>query len=343
MRERSAPLAYITALLGSRERSGVRALFAFVSICKDAIDLAGSRTEAQASVALLTRLLEEGVIQRYADDHSIVDEVIDAVPDFALAWEAWSYLEEDFEIPRAYAIEFARGLKQDADGYRPETVEDLLRYVYRTGGVLGLIACHLFSVAESVQQSAVDAASAARLISLADNVYQDFTLGRCFVPLAWMSYATNQTFAPTWAAEASRRFRKLAAALESASNAGLATLPLRNRAAIAVLFVLHRESRTRITLKVDRVADVVIRHSAGALWKALVPAVRLVARRARLFGYALADAVEQRSIKPIFSLNRKSSAADVADAPVEIRTLPVRDAATALRNQNLLIGREASH
>ncbi|CAN5439061.1 hypothetical protein BH10BDE1_BH10BDE1_05880 [soil metagenome] len=340
MQERSASTAYFSALLAARERSGVRALFAFVIICRDSIDRAGSRTEAQASVARLTRLFEFGVVQRYAKEHSVVDEVIDAVPDFGLAWEAWSFLEEDFEIPRAYAIDFIRGLKQDADGYRPETVEDLLRYVYRTGGVLGLMACHIFSTQESFQQSAVDAAGAARLTTLADNVYKDFTLGRCFVPIAWMSYAATQTFSPTWSFEAARRFRQLAKVLDVSSRAGLSRLPIRNRAAIAIAAVWHRESRASLLRKFDRMADELIRHGADALWTSLVPKLRRIQARARQIGFATAEAVEKRSANGFFENAFRDLGQIESPGVRRPTTLPVRDLATTLRNQNFLVGRD---
>lgn len=344
LRERSPSTAYVTALLGARERSGSRALFAFFSICRDAIDYAGSRSEAQTSVALLARLFDEGVVQRFANDHSIVDEVIDTIPDFGLAWEAWSFLEEDFEIPRVYAIEFIRGLKQDADGYRPETVEELLRYVYRTGGVLGLMACHVFETDESAQQAAVDAAGAARLSMLADNIYKDFTLGRCFVPIEWMSYAATQTFAPTWSGEASARFRQLSTILEVSSRRGLATLPIRSRLAIAVVAGLHRESRSPWTRKIDRTADEIIRHSAGAFWSTLVPILRDYQQLARELTFRIADAIEARSLRPLFEASIAST--QKLEMPVTANAtaankLPVRDLATALRNQNVLVGRDS--
>jgi 15-cis-phytoene synthase len=344
MRERSPSAAYITALLAPRERSGTRALFSFVSICRDAIDFAGSRSEAQTAIALLTRLFSEGVVQRFANEHSVVDEVIDAVPDFGLAWEAWSFLEEDFEIPRSYAIEFICGLKQDADGYRPETVEDLLRYVYRTGGVLGLMACHIFAAPATIQQAAVDAGSAARLTMIADNIYKDFTLGRCFVPLQWMNYSATQTFAPSWAGEASKRFRLVAEILETSSRSGLAKLPFRNRAAIAAMGVLQRESRSTALRKIDRTADVLIRHAADASWSTILPRLRRVRLASRRVVFAVVDAFDKRSLTPILEMDTtEMSKSEInGQTPFARNALPVRDLATALRNQNILIDRVAS-
>lgn len=342
MRERSPSTAYVTALLNSRERSGVRALFAFITICRDAVDRAGSRTEAQQSVALLLRLFSEGVVHRIATDYSVVNEVIDAVPDFGLAWEAWSYLEEDFEIPRTYAIEFVRGLKQDADGYRPKSLEDLLSYAYRTGGVLGLAACHIFSAGESVQQSAVDAASAARLSMLANNIYKDFTLGRCFVPLDWMGDAVTHTFASTWAGEATVRFQQTSSILASSSRPGLAGISFRNRAAISVCAIIQRESHSNLMRKTDRIADELIRQSATAIWSTLGPLLRRTKEQFRNLTVRIAEAIEQRNLKPVIEALVGDPNQVAPTDRVQLRTprLPERDLATALRNQNILMGRD---
>jgi len=167
-------------------------------------------------------------------------------------------------------------------------------------------------------------------------------LGRCSVPLAWMSYARTQTFAPTWSSEASERFRRLAKVLEASSRRGLAALPYRNRVAIAVVEVLHRESRSRLARKVDRVADTLIRHSAGAFWATLVPMLRNLQRRVLKLFFRFVDAAQQRSLKPLF----ESSHADASISPIEVKasqrpkSLPVRELETALRNQSVLMGRE---
>lgn len=301
--QRAPSVAFAISFLSQRERAGARALFAFIQISRDAVNLAHSRHEAQSSVAMLARLFELGVVERFASDHSIVDTITESVPDFGLAWEAWSFLEEDFEVPRAYANEFIRGLKQEADGYRPESVEDLLRYTYRSGGVVGVIACHVLGLDQPSQQPAVDLASSARLYALADNVYRDFTLGRNFAPLEWVSYATAQTFRSSWATLSSHKFKHLAAALEAHARPRLSRLANRQRLAVSIGLALNREARSSIFRKIDHALDEVIRLCADLLW--------------RLF----------RSTPERRGLNVRHE-------------LPVRDVSAVLRNQKVVAARD---
>ena len=317
MRKNSRALYFATQNLPVHQRDGLRALFTFFQISRHSVDQAQSKLEAQSSVGKLARLFETGIASRYETNQPIVDQIIDDVPDFGLAWEAWCSLEEEFGVPRVYAIEFVRGLQLDADGYRPDTTEDLLRYVYRTGGVLGLIACHILATEASAQQPAVDAASAARLTTLAQNVYTHFTLGRIYVPTEWMSYSVTRSFAPAWANEASRLFNQHARILASSARLGFTALPWKTRLAVAGTLVYQLEKRSSLARKVDRVADELIRQGASTVWSYLRP--RLQSARDRALSRTLAPA-------PL--------------APLKNPELPVRDISSAMRNQTMLISRD---
>ncbi len=269
MRER-APALYLTTLTFPQyQRDGLRALYAFFRICRDTIDQAATKQEATFAASRLMRLLENGVSDRHAVAQTVVDQVIDESPDLGLAWESWCALEEEFAVPRAYALEFARGLQLEAEGTRPESTEDLLRYAYRSGGVIGLMIVHVLQLDPSLQQAAVDGASAVRLTTLSREIYRHFTLGRIFVPTAWMSHSVTRVFAPAWADAASKRFAGFAKVMYASARVSFDALPWKTRLAFALALVLHREERSSWWRKVDRTIDELIRQTASITRKAL--------------------------------------------------------------------------
>lgn len=302
MRERAPALYFTTLTLSQSQRDGVHALYAFFRISRDLIDRVATKNEATSAAARFLRLLENASSDRHAVAQPIVDQTIDDSPDLGLAWEAWCALEEDFSVPRAYAIEFARGLQLEAEGVRPTTMEDLLRFSYQTGGVFGLILLHILKLDAKMQQAAVDAASATRLTTLSRDIYRHFTLGRIFVPLSWLSMSDTRVFSTNWSESAARRFESVARVMYASSRESFTGLPWKTRLALAAALVVHREARSRWWRQLDRVADELIRQAA-------------------------------RGVRETYRHYGTPYAAPTA-AP------PVRDFATVLRNQNLLLSRD---
>ncbi len=292
-------IAYASAPLSEIQRQGIRALYTFIRISRDTVDKAASKVEAQIAVQHLVRLFED----------SNVEDAIEEIPDLGLAWEAWLGLEEEFAVPRSYALEFARGLRMETENFRPETVQELLGFCYRTGGVLGLVLCHILSGPESAMQAMVDAASAARLTSLSRNLNRDFGLGKIFVPLDWFSRATTTRLSDVWSVESARRFDNLAFVLDKSARETLQVLPFVTRISLSLAIVLHQEGGSSVFRKIDRAIDEMLRQSGTAALRWL------------------------RSITAIshaeFPLTTKSE-----------RPLPPRDAAFAIRNQNLRFSRD---
>lgn len=305
MRERAPALFLTTLTFPQYQRDGLRALYAFFRICRDSIDQAATKQEAAFAASRLLRLLENGASDRHAVAQPIVDQVIDESPDLGLAWEAWCALEEEFAVPRAYAMEFARGLQLEADGARPESTEDLLRYSYRTGGVIGLMVVHVLQLDPALQQAAVDGGSAVRLTTLSREIYRHFTLGRVFVPTSWMSHSVTRVFAPAWADQARLRFETFANVMYTSARQSFGALPWKTRLAFAFALVLHREERSPWWRKVDRTIDELIRQTASIAQKTF------------------------RTLREEPSPSLRSAEAT-----------PVRDFNTVWRNQNMLISRD---
>lgn len=262
----SRGLAFTIQSLNRIQRQGARALYTFIRVSRDTIDKAGSKIEAMTSVSALASLFEA------AKGESAIDHAIDQLPDLGLAHEAWLGLEEEFSIPRRLAVEYIHGLRLEAEGFTPKTNEELLRFCYQTGGVLGLVASYIVSAPEGAVQSFVDGGSACRLTSLANNVYKDFSFGRVFVPTEWISQKVTSTFSQGWATEAAKRFSILAAVLYASAREALPLLPFQTRIAISVGLLLHRESRGSLMRKVDRTFDELLRQTATLIWNKIRPA-----------------------------------------------------------------------
>lgn len=328
--QHSPVLATAIKMFPILEQEALRALYTFYRITRAAVDDAHSRREAELSVERLMRMFEFGLASKSVVDQPLLDQAIDETPDFGLAWEAWCALEEEFNVPRIYALEFIRGLQMDAAGYRPQNSEDLLRYVYRTGGVLGLVVCHILRVHASLQQAAIDGGTAMRLTSLADNLVRDFNRGRVYAPVTWNG--DDDAFL----------FRQRADVLYRSAREILTLLPFRERLALGLVFVFHRERQRSPFRKLDRISDEIIRQSAGSLWNFLRPLFEALGERLIAVADRTLEVFENRSFKrPIPARLQPSRDAQGALPPPPIgQTLPVRDISNALRNQNARLSRD---
>lgn len=264
---REYPALYVaTRLVAEHTRDGLESLITFIRITRAAVETADSALAARIALARLLALFEAGRLDQAVVDQPIVDQVIDDYPDFGLAWEAWCVLEDEFEIPRDYALEFIRGLeieaKHDAEGTLPESQEDLLRFTYATGGVVGLIAANILKSevlrnahddTSRFQQAFVDAGTAARLATLARH-RSDRTNNLRFEGV------NNLRF------ESANNLRLYSDIFFLSARDAFAKLRYPSRIALALVLTTHREagrSRWRIA---DRIFDEFVRQSGSALW-----------------------------------------------------------------------------
>jgi phytoene synthase len=211
-------------------RRSATALYAFCRLADDAVDNGGGlRALAQ---------LDERLDRAYAGRPL----------DFA-ADRAFADVVARHGIPRALPAALIEGFAWDAEGRRYETLADLRAYAARVAGSVGAMMAMLMGArAPQVIARACDLGVAMQLTNIARDVGEDASLGRLYLPLAWLRGAGIDPDAflarpkPTPALGAAVR-RLLAAAdfLYARAAAGIAALPLPCRPGMHAARLLYAE------------------------------------------------------------------------------------------------------
>lgn len=154
-----------SALLPSRKRHAVRALYAFCRTVDDIVD-AGDGDQACGKLDLWRqRLTHDAPIER--------DPV-------ALAWSA---ARHDFHIPALYAEQLIDGVRRDLTQRRYDTFADLANYCYGVACTVGLMSMHIigFANAEAIP-FAIRLGTALQLTNILRDVGEDWHNGRVYLP-----------------------------------------------------------------------------------------------------------------------------------------------------------------
>lgn len=84
------------------------------------------------------------------------------------------------------------GFALDAEGRRPRTEDDLMRYCFHTGGAVAVMMARVIGVPADDHDTldrACDLGLACRLVTLARDVCDDDAAGRCHLPQEWLAEA----------------------------------------------------------------------------------------------------------------------------------------------------------
>jgi phytoene synthase len=172
---RHARSFYFSSFFLPREkRDAAYAVYAFCRLLDDATDEA---TDGPASEATITRF--RGILNAvYAGR---VDES-DAT-ETGMALRAFAVTVDRYGIPRQYFDDVADGCRMDLTVTRYATWADLRVYCYRVAGVVGLVMCRVFGLADlSAETQAVLMGEAMQLTNILRDVGEDFARGRIYLP-----------------------------------------------------------------------------------------------------------------------------------------------------------------
>ncbi|MGJ3648585.1 phytoene/squalene synthase family protein [Sphingomonas sp. GlSt437] len=158
------------------------------------------------------------------------------------AFDALRIVAAEVHLPHRFAHDLIDGFALDAEGWRPASEDDLYRYCYHVAGVVGCMMAVVMGVDagdDATLDRACDLGLAFQLANIARDVAEDASVGRCYLPQAWLD-ETGLTLA-TLSAPANRaalaglaaRMGALAAAYQASARFG--TPALRFRSAWAVL------------------------------------------------------------------------------------------------------------
>lgn len=155
------------------------------------------------------------------------------------AFDALRIVAHETGMPHRFAWDLIDGFALDADGWRPQTEDDLLRYCYHVAGVVGCMMAVVMGVApedEAVLDRACDLGLAFQLANIARDIGEDADAGRCYLPAAWLQEVGLRAETPLADRNAlailGTRLADRAEGYESSARGGAAALSFRSAWAV---------------------------------------------------------------------------------------------------------------
>lgn len=238
MAKGSKSFAAASRLFAPAMRDNVWLLYAWCRACDDIIDgqdHGGAITAVEDVEARLTRV--EALTDAALDGHETGD----------LSFDCLALVARECRLPRRYLDDLTEGFALDAEGWRPETEDDLLAYCYHVAGAVGCLMAIIMGVDpenDAVLDRACDLGLAFQLANIARDVAEDAAAGRCYLPRLWLEEMglaeqgldearLGEVAARPALAILTGRLATLAARYEASARLGTPALPF--RAAWAVL------------------------------------------------------------------------------------------------------------
>src|SRR5690606_8273976 len=157
------------------------------------------------------------------------------------AFDAFGQVAQEAGLTSEMADDVIAGFELDAEGWRPRTEADLMRYCYHVAGAVGVMMAHVMGVPADDTETldrACDLGIAFQLCNIARDVSEDDAAGRCYLPLEWLAEADippGEHMKPMHRAALVRlvaRLVDLAEAYEASARLGTAKLSFRQRWAV---------------------------------------------------------------------------------------------------------------
>lgn len=231
----SKSFAAASLLFDRRTRERAWLLYAWCRACDDIADgqeMGHDMRRVDDGPARLARLSA-------MTDRALAGEVVGDP-----AFDALRIVAAETRLPAYLARDLVAGFALDAEGWRPRTENDLLRYCYHVAGAVGCMMAVVMGVApddNAVLDRACDLGLAFQLANIARDVVEDAEAGRCYLPADWLvevGIAPDSLTADRGKlAVLARRLADRAAAYEASARAGTPALSLRS--AWAVLAAAH--------------------------------------------------------------------------------------------------------
>ena len=228
----SKSFAAASTLFDRATRERVWLLYAWCRRCDDLADaqdhggVLGDQSEAHARLNAIRVL---------------TDRALHGQPTADPAFDAFGLVAKETGIGHALAEDVIAGFALDAEGWRPATERDMMRYCYHVAGAVGVMMAVVMGVSpkdDDTLDRACDLGFAFQLGNIARDIAEDDAAGRCYLPTEWlaeMDIPPGQHMKPPFRAQLAQlaqRLADLAAVHESAARVGAARLKFRQRWAV---------------------------------------------------------------------------------------------------------------
>jgi len=223
IREGSKSFRFASNLFDQPTRERAWLLYSWCRACDD---LADGQTLGHGAVAPADPERRIAFI-RETTDRALAGETVGVAP-----FDALRVVSAECGIPRRFIDDHLAGFALDAEGWRPESEDDLLRYCYHVAGAVGCMMAVIMGVSpddEDTLDRAADLGLAFQLANIARDVVEDHNVGRIYIPGAWGPVDPADRPALARIAE---RLAALVERYEASARVGAARLPFRARWAV---------------------------------------------------------------------------------------------------------------
>ena len=223
IREGSKSFRFASNLFDQPTRERAWLLYSWCRACDD---LADGQTLGHGAAAPADPERRIAFI-RETTDRALAGETVGVAP-----FDALRVVAAECAIPRRFMDDHLAGFALDAEGWRPESEDDLLRYCYHVAGAVGCMMAVLMGVAPDDHDTldrACDLGLAFQLSNIARDIVEDHSVGRVYIPTDWATVDPNDRRSLAAVAE---RLAELVAAYEASARVGAARLPFRARWAV---------------------------------------------------------------------------------------------------------------
>jgi phytoene synthase len=180
------------------------------------------------------------------------------------AFDALALVVSECGIPRRFIDDHLAGFALDADGWRPQNQEDLLRYCYHVAGAVGCMMAVIMGVAPDDEETlghAADLGMAFQLANIARDIVEDDSVGRTYIPATWLAEkgivagALGEPRHRADLADFARRLAALAGPYEASARIGADRLPRRSRWAVLSAANIYGDISRKVIARGERAWD----------------------------------------------------------------------------------------
>lgn len=207
--------------------------------------------------------------------HSLTAAALDSDAQVPLAFAALRQVARETAMPRSFIAGHLAGFALDAEDWRPDSQDDLLRYCYHVAGTVGCMMAVVMGVDpadEDTLDRACDLGLAFQLANIARDLVPDAQTGRCYIPAQWLAeedLTGCDLAAPQHRAALARiaaRLVALARPYRASARIGAARLPGRSKLAVLAADAIYGAIGEKVEAMGQRAWDQRVRvSSAGKL------------------------------------------------------------------------------
>ena len=246
IREGSKSFRFASNLFDQETRERAWLLYCWCRACDDMADgqTLGHKAVAPADPQARLAFLRE------TTDRALAGETTGIAP-----FDALRVVAAECAIPRAFIDDHLAGFALDAEGWRPASEDDLLRYCYHVAGAVGCMMAVIMGVDpadENMLDRAADLGLAFQLSNIARDLVEDHGVGRVYVPADWSEAAPSDR---ATLARHSERLAALVGRYEASARIGAARLPFRSRWAVLSAANIYGAIARKVVARGERAWD----------------------------------------------------------------------------------------